>query len=188
MMISPLYYAMLALIGAWFISIIYFVVTAKMSFGDKLVCWFGAGTWRGPKGTWGSLMALPWAIALYIIGGATALVIASIIVYLVGIVVCDKYVERTGEKDPSFAVIDEVAGQFIALSTASLNPITLILGFFLFRFFDITKIQPARYLESLPKGLGIMSDDMVAGAYAAACLYGLQLYFPEYLVNLSWLI
>ncbi|MBC8028571.1 MAG: phosphatidylglycerophosphatase A [Pyrinomonadaceae bacterium] len=82
------------------------------------------------------------------------------------------HVERlSARKDPGKVVIDEVAGQFIAfipvpfvLETAWW---TAILAFILFRFFDIVKPYPARRLESLPGGLGIMADDVVAGVYAA---------------------
>jgi phosphatidylglycerophosphatase A len=77
----------------------------------------------------------------------------------------------SGRKDPGKVVIDEVVGQFIALI-----PVPFVLGaawwtailaFILFRFFDIVKPYPARRLESLESGLGIMADDIVAGAYAA---------------------
>jgi phosphatidylglycerophosphatase A len=77
----------------------------------------------------------------------------------------------SGRKDPGKVVIDEVAGQFIALI-----PVPFVLGaawwtailaFILFRFFDIVKPYPARRLESLEAGLGIMADDIVAGVYAA---------------------
>ena len=146
---------------------------------NMLTCWFGAGALPGPRGTWGSLAALPFAYLLLWGGGVNILFIASIIIFFVGIIVCDMYVKRTGEKDPSYAVIDEVAGQFLTLVTVSnMSLVAFVIGFFLFRFFDITKIQPAARLESLEGGLGIMADDMVAGAYAAVCLYFLQLYVP----------
>lgn len=77
----------------------------------------------------------------------------------------------SGKKDPRKVVIDEVAGQFIALSAVPfmIDPgwWSLILAFILFRFFDIVKPYPARRLESLESGLGIMADDVVAGVYAA---------------------
>ena len=75
-------------------------------------------------------------------------------------------------KDPGNVVVDEVAGQLIALLPVPLAmeygwPYWLIPAFLLFRFFDIVKPYPARRLESLKGGLGIMADDLVAGAYAA---------------------
>ena len=81
------------------------------------------------------------------------------------------------KKDPQIVVIDEVAGQLIAyfgLATAGasvLNWKFLLLGFILFRVFDIWKPFPARQAESLPGGLGIMADDWVAGIYAAFGLW-----------------
>jgi phosphatidylglycerophosphatase A len=75
-------------------------------------------------------------------------------------------------KDPGKVVVDEVAGQLIALLPVPLAvetgwPYWLIPAFLLFRFFDIVKPYPARKFESLHGGLGIMADDLVAGIYAA---------------------
>ncbi len=78
-----------------------------------------------------------------------------------------------GNKDPQIVVIDEVAGQLISYfglatpKTFALNWKYLLLGFILFRVFDIWKPFPARQAESLPGGLGIMADDWIAGIYAA---------------------
>ena len=76
-----------------------------------------------------------------------------------------------GKKDPGKVVIDEVAGQLIALLPIlpKLDPgwVSIIVAFLSFRLFDIVKPYPARRLEKLESGLGIMSDDVVAGAYAA---------------------
>ena len=80
-----------------------------------------------------------------------------------------------GMKDPQFVVIDEVSGQMIAYfglaCTAFANWKYLLLGFILFRVFDIWKPFPARQAESLPGGLGIMADDWIAGIYAALGLW-----------------
>ena len=77
----------------------------------------------------------------------------------------------SGRKDPGKVVIDEVAGQLIALLplVPGTDPgwLSIIIAFVLFRFFDIVKPYPARRLEGLASGLGIMADDIVAGAYAA---------------------
>ena len=76
----------------------------------------------------------------------------------------------SGKKDPSKVVIDEVVGQFIALLPVPflVDPAwwSLILAFVLFRFFDIVKPYPARRLESVQGGLGVMGDDIIAGIYA----------------------
>jgi len=75
-------------------------------------------------------------------------------------------------KDPGAVVVDEVAGQLITLLVVPFNVgwETILAGFLLFRAFDIWKPYPIRQLESLPSGLGIMADDVLAGAYAAATL------------------
>lgn len=77
----------------------------------------------------------------------------------------------SGKKDPGKVVIDEVAGQYIALLPIplSIEPAwwSMLAAFILFRFFDIVKPYPARRLESLHGGLGIMADDLIAGVYAA---------------------
>src|SRR6185436_6394840 len=97
--------------------------------------------------------------------------LAVICITLAGIWAASRTEKLSGKKDPGKVVIDEVAGQFIALMPV---PFMLgaawwstILAFVLFRFFDIVKPYPARRLESLEAGLGIMADDIVAGVYAA---------------------
>ncbi len=70
---------------------------------------------------------------------------------------------RHGIKDPQFVVIDEVAGQLIALIAVPLTWKTFLAGFILFRAFDIVKPPPVRQLEKLPEGTGIVLDDVAAG-------------------------
>jgi phosphatidylglycerophosphatase A len=98
------------------------------------------------------------------------LLVVVFVVTIVGIWAATRAERLLRRKDPSVVVIDEVAGQLIALLSAP----TLVYGwwgiisaFLLFRVFDIWKPYPARRLEQLESGLGIMSDDVVAGAYAA---------------------
>jgi phosphatidylglycerophosphatase A len=98
------------------------------------------------------------------------LLVVVFVVTMVGIWAATRAERLLRRKDPSVVVIDEVAGQLIALLSAP----TLVYGwwgiisaFLLFRVFDIWKPYPARRLEQLESGLGIMSDDVVAGAYAA---------------------
>jgi phosphatidylglycerophosphatase A len=103
-------------------------------------------------------------------GVVTFELIAALLITLLGIWAASRTEMLSGRKDPGKVVIDEVAGQFIALIPvpfmigAVLWP--AILAFILFRFFDIVKPYPARKLESLHGGLGIMADDIVAGVYA----------------------
>ncbi len=100
---------------------------------------------------------------------------------LAGVWAATRVEKVLGRKDPGIVVIDEVAGQLIALSFL---PLTLevewplvIAGFLLFRTFDIWKPYPIRRLESLESGLGIMADDVLAGFYAAILLSLLALVY-----------
>ena len=97
--------------------------------------------------------------------------VAITTVALIGIWAASRTEKLAGRKDPGKVVVDEVAGQLIALLPVLplVDPgwITIISAFLLFRLFDIIKPYPARRLESLESGLGIMADDLVAGAYAA---------------------
>ena len=90
---------------------------------------------------------------------------------LVGTWAATRTERLSGKKDPGKVVVDEVAGQMIALVPLSLGIgtvwWTVIPAFLLFRLFDIIKPYPCRHLEKLPSGLGIMADDIVAGIYAA---------------------
>ena len=73
---------------------------------------------------------------------------------------------ESGREDPGHVVIDEVAGQWIALAVCPVEIRHVLLAFALFRLFDIVKPWPARQLERLHGGLGIMMDDVAAGMYA----------------------
>lgn len=109
---------------------------------------------------------------LHVYYGVIAIeLVAVFAIALVGTWAASRTEKLAATKDPGKVVIDEVVGQFIALI-----PVPFVLGaawwtailaFILFRFFDIVKPYPARRLESLESGLGIMADDIVAGVYAA---------------------
>lgn len=79
---------------------------------------------------------------------------------------------QLGRKDPQIVVVDEVAGQWLTLAGAHpLNGKSFLAAFVLFRLFDIWKPWPVRQLESLPGGVGIVADDLMAGVYAALVLF-----------------
>ena len=127
-------------------------------------------------GTYGSLVAVGIFLGLtQIAKGNTliALVVVAIVVStFAGIWAASRTEELAGRKDPGKVVVDEVAGQFISLFPLTLfghwSIVAVIISFILFRFFDIVKPYPARRLEALRGGFGIMCDDLVAGAYGAA--------------------
>jgi phosphatidylglycerophosphatase A len=95
---------------------------------------------------------------------------------LSGIPAATHMARTTGLKDPQFVVIDEVAGQLITLIAVPVSWKSMVLGFILFRGFDIVKPPPVRQLEHLPEGTGIVLDDIGAGLYALA-LMQLALHF-----------
>jgi phosphatidylglycerophosphatase A len=91
---------------------------------------------------------------------------ASLALFLVGALAAARVARRVGQKDPGIVVMDEVVGQWVTLAALPLTPATAALGFVLFRAMDILKPWPARDLEHLPGGWGIMADDVAAGVWA----------------------
>jgi phosphatidylglycerophosphatase A len=85
---------------------------------------------------------------------------------LIGIPASTIVAREAGHKDPGFVVIDEVAGQLVALILMPPDWQHAALALVLFRLFDITKPGPIRRLEALPEGTGIMLDDIAAGLFA----------------------
>lgn len=130
-------------------------------------------------GTAGSLAALPiiWfayprltqATALYLVAAVCAVAIWAA-----------HQQTKDGQKDPQFVVIDELAGQMIALLFVPLSMLTLVTGFVLFRVFDVLKPYPSRESEQLPGGWGIVMDDVFAGLYANLVLR-IVIYFSHVL-------
>ena len=101
-------------------------------------------------------------------------ILIALLISGMGVFVASRIASYLGTKDPQIVVIDEVSGQLIAyfgIGVATPNWKYLLLGFILFRVFDIWKPFPARQAESLPGGLGIMADDWIAGIYAALGLW-----------------
>ena len=135
----------------------------------------GVGHLRPGPGTWASAVtALLWFAAahsmawLWQIWAAIGL---ALLATTIGIPAATRDARRCGKKDPSHIVIDEVAGQMVTLIAAPLQWKTLLLGFILFRCFDILKPPPLRWLERLPEGIGIVVDDLGAGIYGLVALH-----------------
>jgi len=135
----------------------------------SLAHWFGCGLLPRMPGTFGSLGAVPLHLLL---ATQPALVHAGLVlgVSLLGIWVAERASRALSDDDPQEVVIDEVAGTLIALGLVrELGWGALLLAVFLFRVLDITKPPPISHLERLrPPGLGIMSDDLLAGLVAGA--------------------
>jgi phosphatidylglycerophosphatase A len=133
---------------------------------------FGVGLLPGGPGTWASLgTAVIWYFAaraahLDSAGLIVSTLVAAAVVTLIGIPAATVVEKESGKQDPGHVVIDEVAGQLIALLFIPVEAWHALLALALFRFFDILKPPPVRQLERLHGGLGIMMDDVAAGFYA----------------------
>ena len=143
-----------------------------------IATFFYAGHLRPAPGTWGSLAALPAAWVVHQIGGFTLLVIATVIVFGVGWWATARETAGKDDHDPSEIVIDEVAGQWIALWPVSFGAIAAgaeihqlwpgwIVAFLGFRLFDIWKPGPVGWADRRGDALGVMLDDVIAGIMAA---------------------
>ena len=128
------------------------------------------GHMRPAPGTIGSLVALGtgYMIASFSLG---LLVAAILVVAILGVFAAQRYGQRTGKKDASEVIIDEVAGQWIPLVIIPLEVEWYLAAFLLFRFFDISKIGPVGHAEKFTGGIGVMADDLVAGILAAVVLW-----------------
>lgn len=138
--------------------------------------WFGVGLIPGAPGTWGSIAALP--LSWYVLKqfGPLELAVVGVVIFLIGCWSSGVYARRTNDTDPGAIVIDEVAAQCLVLTAAPLSLGYFFAAFVLFRITDILKPWPASWADQNVKGgFGIMLDDIFAGIYAWALLYGLVL-------------
>lgn len=133
---------------------------------------FGAGLLRSGPGTYGSIAAvLLWYAVAHVLHPAAGslsvgTLVAAVFVTAIGIPAATIVARESGREDPGHVVIDEVAGQLIALIAVSADWQHAFLSLLLFRLFDILKPPPVRQLERLPAGTGIMLDDVAAGLLA----------------------
>jgi phosphatidylglycerophosphatase A len=133
--------------------------------------WFGVGLLPAMSGTWASLAALPCAWVIRSWCGGIGLAVATAIIFVVGYWASAKVAEVSATRDPSTIVIDEVAGQWLVLLGAALDPLSYFLAFLTFRIFDIWKPWPVCWADRhLGGGLGIMLDDLLASVYALLVL------------------
>jgi phosphatidylglycerophosphatase A len=142
---------------------------------DLVATFFRMGYIRPGPGTWASAATVLLWIALCQIlpfWMRTPVAIAlAVVVILIGIPAATQVARGSGIKDPQFVVIDEVAGQLVALVAVPLAWKSFLVGFILFRTFDILKPPPVSQLEALPEGTGIVLDDVAAGLYALAVIH-----------------
>ncbi len=126
------------------------------------------GSWRIGPGA-----AARWAHLTHAELSAATL-LAGILATLIGIPAASIVAREAGKDDPSFVVLDEVAGQWIALAAATPRWQEWLLAFLLFRGLDIWKPAPARQFDRMHSGFGIMMDDVAAGVYAALIVLALR--------------
>ena len=138
----------------------------------------GIGYFRPAPGTWGSLAALPVTLGLHLLGGFPLLAIVTVAATIIGYWAATEMTRGQEDLDPSEFVLDELAGQMLALWAISIPAwlhgldITAlwpgwVAGFLLFRLFDIWKPGPVGWADRQKGPFGVMMDDVIAGAMAA---------------------
>jgi phosphatidylglycerophosphatase A len=136
--------------------------------------WFGCGYVPKAPGTAGSLGALlvAWLLYGHLVIAPVGYAVLAALLLRPAVWAADVIARERHETDPQVVVVDEVVGQWLTLAGATaLNWKSWLLGFVLFRLFDIWKPWPVRQMERLSGGLGIVADDAMAGVYGALVLY-----------------
>lgn len=132
---------------------------------------FGSGLLKPAPGTWGTLAAIPVYYFLALLSLPYYLA-ACLITFLLGIYLCGKTADDVGVHDHSAIVWDEFVGLFITMTAVPFSWFNLLIGFLLFRFFDIVKPWPIKWLDKkVHGGFGIMIDDVIAGIFAGVLLH-----------------
>lgn len=145
--------------------------------GYWLAVWFGVGLLPFMPGTWGSAVALLLGFGILKFWGAAALIYGIILIFFIGVWASSLHQNIKKIHDQGEVVIDEVAGQWLAMLPLGFFTVTqweaadYLLAFLLFRAFDILKPWPIDIMDlRLKGGRGVMLDDMAAGLFAAASL------------------
>ena len=144
--------------------------TAQFAFSHPahfIALGFGAGLSPFAPGTFGTLVAIPIALALRAYTGDTGYLIAVAAVFAIGAWASHVTGRALGAPDHGSIVIDEVAAFMLVLFFTGVTPLRIAIAFVLFRFFDIVKPPPVRQVDAAFKnGVGVMLDDAVAAGYA----------------------
>lgn len=153
---------------------------SRPDFGEKaallVATLFGLGRAPIAPGTVATIAAIPLQIALAFLPSPRwsgwAQGIAILLTALAGVAAASVAERRAGHNDPSEVVIDEVAGYLVTMFLIPPGVLTVVSGFLAFRVLDIVKPWPADLAERLPRGWGIMADDIICGIYANVLLRG----------------
>jgi phosphatidylglycerophosphatase A len=138
--------------------------------------WVATGSYLGyfpiMPGTVGTLVGIPLVVVLQQIPSPGLQLVTLITLWLAAIPICSIAARRLGQKDPGAVVIDEILSFPLVFAGFDASRLAvLVAGFVAFRVFDIIKLPPARQLERLPNGLGVMADDVAAAVYAWIALW-----------------
>jgi|TARA_B100000959_G_C14928261_1_gene602448 phosphatidylglycerophosphatase A len=148
----------------------------RLKISEWIATCFKVGYLPLAPGTWGSIFAilLWWVfikdLNLYVFG------VIIVLFFIIGIVTSNIMIDELDDNDPSHIIIDELVGQWLALLFLPKGLINIAIAFILFRFFDIIKPWPISLIEKLPKGLGVMSDDLVAGFVTLVLIQVVNIY------------
>ncbi|MGQ0793397.1 MAG: phosphatidylglycerophosphatase A family protein [Deltaproteobacteria bacterium] len=141
-----------------------------ISLARLLAEFFYLGRSKVAPGTAGTLGAIPLYYYLSVGFSPLAYFLLLGVFIILSVWAAGRASSASGEEDPQWVVIDEVAGYLVTMFLIAPTLLNIALGFILFRLFDIVKPPPARRFESLPGGIGIVADDVMAGIYANAAL------------------
>ena len=148
----------------------------RLKISEWIATCFKVGYLPLAPGTWGSIFAilLWWVfikdLNLYVFG------VIIVLFFIIGLVTSNIMIDELDDNDPSHIIIDELVGQWLALLFLPNGLINIAIAFILFRFFDIIKPWPISLIEKLPKGLGVMSDDLVAGFVTLVLIQVVNIY------------
>jgi len=158
----------------------------NINLANIIATFLGSGLSKFAPGTAGSLATLPLAYILIYFGGWKALIGCAVVLFFIGTKATEVVIKNTGNEDPSKVVIDEVVGQLLSFSLLTYlsknyligeaSILYYIVGFILFRFFDILKMGPVKYADTkIKNAYGVMLDDVFAGIFASVLLLAFHL-------------
>jgi phosphatidylglycerophosphatase A len=152
---------------------------------NRLAIFFATGGYVGylpiAPGTFGSALGLGLLWGIRTVGDMRLEILVLVLILVLGIwsgSVVERYV---GTVDPGIVIMDEIAGMLITMLLIPVTAISVLAGFLVFRALDILKPWPARRLERLPGGFGIMADDVMAAIYGNLVMHGLSAVAAEWL-------
>lgn len=131
----------------------------------------GVGHFPVASGTAATVLAIPLWLAAHAAGGHALVLVLAVALSLLGALAAGIMEDRLGYHDPSEVVIDEVAGFFTTMLFVPPGLVACLAGFLIFRALDVLKPWPASAAEKLPRGWGIMADDIVCGLIGCGVLH-----------------